>query len=78
MMDQVGIKSKPLRITSGWRLEWHIKQWSDECEATAFEIVRTQVMARQGYLHELGNEGITEQVKWATRNGGKRHRIVTS
>ena len=77
MMYQDGITSKPLRITSGWRMKGNIKQWSEECEATALEIVRNQVMARHGYLHELGNEGVIEPVKWATRNGGKRHCIVT-
>ena len=40
---------------------------TEECGATALEIVRNQVMARQGCLHALGNKGITDQARWATR-----------
>ena len=59
-------------------MEGHSKQWREAYEATALEIVRNHMMTRQGYLRALNSEGITERVKWATRGGGKRHRIVTS
>ena len=43
----------------------------------ALEIVRGQSAVHQWYLHEFGTIGINEQVRWATRGGGKMYRIMT-